>query len=239
MLSIQNLSVRYENKLALQNVSIDFDKGKISGLIGPNGAGKSTLLKSCVGVIGEFSGKIFYNGKDLKKNRHWVKEHCGYAPEDTVLLPYLKGKEFLELIGTLRKSNKLAQEIEILFDLLKLKGMENELILNYSHGMRKKISIASALIGNPDYLIIDEAMNGLDSVSLFNLKKHLLELARSGKTILISSHILALILEWCDPIVIMHEGTIVKSYAKNEINTLEMKTQKSFEEIFIDMVEKS
>ena len=236
MLSIKNLSVQYEEKLAVDDVSIEISQNKISGLIGPNGAGKSSLIKTCVGMIGEYSGEILYGDKPLHKNRHWVKEHCSYAPEDTILLPYLKGREYLEMIGTLRKTLDLDNEIKSLFKMLNLQEKENELIINYSHGMRQKISIASTLIGNPDYLIFDEALNGLDPVALFNLKNYLNELATSGKTIILSSHILALILDWCDPIIIMHQGKILKVVSKQEIARMESEMEKTFEQIFIDLV---
>ena len=236
MLSIKNLSVQYEEKLAVDDVSIEISQNKISGLIGPNGAGKSSLIKTCVGMIGEYSGEILYGDKPLHKNRHWVKEHCSYAPEDTILLPYLKGREYLEMIGTLRKTLDLDNEIKSLFKMLNLQEKENELIINYSHGMRQKISIASTLIGNPDYLIFDEALNGLDPVALFNLKNYLNELATSGKTIILSSHILALILDWCDPIIIMHRGKILKMVSKQEIARMESEMEKTFEQIFIDLV---
>jgi ABC-2 type transport system ATP-binding protein len=236
MLTIKNLTVQYEDKKALDNISTKIAQGKISGLIGPNGAGKSSLIKACVGMISEYSGEILYENKLLHKNRHWVKEQCGYAPEDTVLLPYLKGREFLELIGTLRKSSDMNNEIKSLFQMLNLQDKENELIINYSHGMRQKISIASTLIGNPDYLIFDEALNGLDPVTLYNLKNYLNELAKEGKTILISSHILVLIQNWCDPIIIMHQGKILKTITKKEITRMESDKKKSFEQFFIDLV---
>ena len=140
------------------------------------------------------------------------------------------------MIGTLRKTPDLDNEIKSLFKMLNLQEKENELIINYSHGMRQKISIASTLIGNPDYLIFDEALNGLDPVALFNLKNYLNELANSGKTIILSSHILALILDWCDPIIIMHQGKILKMVSKQEIARMESEMKKTFEQIFIDLV---
>ena len=236
MLSIKNLTVQYEDKTAVDDISIEIPQGKISGLIGPNGAGKSSLIKACVGMISEYSGGIFFDTKPLYKNRHWVKEHCGYAPEDTVLLPYLKGREFLELIGTLRKSSDLDNEVKSLLQMLNLQDKENELIINYSHGMRQKLSIASTLISNSDYLIFDEALNGLDPVALYNLKTHLNRIADAGKTIILSSHILALIQTWCDPIIIMHQGKILKTVTKDKIIEMESEEKKTFEQIFIELV---
>jgi ABC-2 type transport system ATP-binding protein len=236
MLTIKNLTVRYEDKTAVEDVSLEIQPGRISGLIGPNGAGKSSLIKTCVGMIEAFSGEILFNDKPLHENRHWVKQHCGFAPEDTALMPYLKGREFLELIGTLRKSDSPEKEIDMLFTMLNFQDKANDLIVNYSHGMRQKLSIASALIGKPDFLIFDEALNGLDPVSLYNLKKHLNALASDGNTIILSSHILSLIQDWCDPIIIMHQGKLLKSVSKKDIDTMETEKQQTFEEIFVDMV---
>jgi ABC-2 type transport system ATP-binding protein len=234
MLSIKNLSVQYETKLAVNDVSLDVSDSKITGLIGPNGAGKSSLIKACVGLIDEYSGSIKYNGLDNRKNRHKVKQICGYAPEDTVLLPYLKGNEFLELICKLRQVADVKQDMEAILDRMDLKESADDLIINYSHGMRKKISIAATLLGQPDFLIFDEALNGLDSITLFYLKNHLSELAAQGKTILITSHILPLILDWCDPVIIINEGRIIKSFSQAEIKNITRES--SFEEIFVNLI---
>ena len=236
MLSVKNLTVQYENKTAVDDLSIEIQNGKLTGLIGPNGAGKSSLIKTCVGMIAEYSGDILYDLKPLHKHRQWVKENCGYAPEDTILLPYLKGHEFLQLIGTLRKSPDLQNEIAKFIRMFDLQEKTDELIINLSHGMRQKLSIAATLIGNPRYLLFDEALNGLDSVSLYNLKNYLNELATAGSTIIIASHILTLIQDWCDPIIIMHEGRLLKHITKTEILTLESEKKQLFERIFIEMV---
>lgn len=236
MITLQDVSVEYENCTALNRVSVQFPSGKISGLIGPNGAGKSSLLKSCMGLIPEFSGIIRFDAHDLRKERHWIKQHCGYAPEDTILPSYLKGLELLQLVATLRQTAHPDEEIKWLCRLLHFEGKENELIVNYSHGMRKKISVAVALVGKPDYLIIDEALNGLDSLALFNLKHDLQKQAEEGKTIILSSHILPLIEEWCDPIMIMNKGTIIQSFSKAELHRLQNQTKKTFEKIFIEML---
>ena len=239
MITLHDVSVEYENLTALNRVSVQFPSGKISGLIGPNGAGKSSLLKSCMGLIPEFSGTIHFGEHDLQKDRHWIKEHCGYAPEDTILPSYLQGRELLQLIATLRQTVQPDEEINRLCQLLHFEGKENELIVNYSHGMRKKVSVGVALVGKPDYLIIDEALNGLDSLALFNLKHDLQNQAGEGKTIIISSHILPLIEEWCDPIMIMNKGTIIQTFTKAELHDKQSQTKQTFEEIFIEMINNS
>ena len=239
MLSVKNLIVNYDGLTAVNNFSFTFNKGRICGLIGANGAGKSSLLKACVGLISEYTGEINYAGKELNAERYWVKEHCGYAAEDAVLFPYLTGREFLNLIASIRLSDtrQIDKEIRFFLHLTALDEKEEELIVNFSHGMRQKLAIAAALIGAPDYIIIDESLNGLDPIALFRLKSYLNELAANGKTIILSSHILPLIKDWCDPIVILNNGKLLNSYTKQEIIELEKQNSRNFENIFIKLID--
>ena len=156
MIKIENLTIVYDDTTALKQVSLELPPGKIYGLIGPNGAGKSTLIKACAGLIDVYDGTIYFEGQDIRKKRRWQKEHCAYAPEDVELLPYLKGKEFLQLIGSIRKSSNLEDEIKLFSTMLGLSEKEDELITGFSHGMRQKIAAAAALIGNSQYLLFDE-----------------------------------------------------------------------------------
>jgi ABC-2 type transport system ATP-binding protein len=236
MINIQNLTISYNETLAVDNVSIKFQPGKITGIIGPNGAGKSSLIKALVGLNMAFSGNISYEKRDLKKNRQWLKERLGYAPEDAEFLPYLTGSEYLEMMASFYKIDKPMDSVHFFLELAGLKSKESELILNYSHGMHQKISMVSALVGAPDFIVIDEALNGMDPISLFKIKKYLKNLANDGKTILITSHIISLIQQWCDPIFIMHEGRIIKKYTQKDIMEIEQKTRNSFEEHFVQLV---
>ncbi len=238
MLSIKNLSIQYENVIAVKNISYDFNSGIINGLIGPNGAGKSSLLKACVGLINDYQGKIIYDEKELGKNRTWVKKQCGYAPEDAVLFPYLTGEEFLQLIASIRnnKQEDLTNEVSFFLQLTGLTAKMDELIVNYSHGMRQKLAIAAALIGEPEFIIIDESLNGLDPIALYNLKKYFNELIKSDKTIILSSHILPLIRDWCHIIVIMDKGALIQEYSKDEILKYEKDRGNSFETLFLETI---
>jgi len=239
MIRIDNLSVSYETKKAVRGVSFDVPAGKISGLIGPNGAGKSSVLKACVGLINEFGGRITFEGHDRGHELFWVKQNCGFAPEDSELLPYLTGNEFLELIGTIRRVKETGKARTFLLDLFGMSDKADELIINYSHGMKQKLSIAAALTGEPPFIILDEALNGLDPMSLFRLKKYFRELAARNHTILISSHILPLIRQWCDPVIIMNNGQIIRSFTLNEIEEMEQQQSLDFEAIFVELIESS
>ena len=236
MLKIKNLTIRYPKVVAVDNLSLELKSGIVYGLIGPNGAGKSSLFKCLVGLIGEYEGEIHYDNLTLRNDRHQIKSLIGYAPEDPDLFLYLTGREYLTMIAEIRKVNDMKQINRLIIEF-SLEDTIDELINRYSHGMRQKISLASALIAKPQNIILDEALNGLDPVSLFNGKKILQNLAGEGKTVLLSSHVLELIEKWCQEIIIMNEGRIINIYTLEEIEEIKEKTGQSFGEHFISLIQ--
>jgi len=236
MIDVQNLTVKYEDYSAVDNISFSVKSGSITGIIGPNGAGKSTLIRALVGLNMTYTGRIAYDARVLGKNRQWLKKRLGYAPEDADFLPYLSGREYLEMMAAVYKVKMPAQRIRSFLEIAGLSEKQNELILNYSHGMRQKISLLTALIGRPDFIIVDEAMNGMDPVSLFKLKNYLRRLADEGKVILVTSHIIPMIQQWCDPILIMNKGKLIKKYSQEDIQKIEQQTGSGFEEHFVKLV---
>jgi len=217
MIKIENLSVSYDKKPALSDVSVQFLPNQITGLIGPNGAGKSTLMKTCIGLISEYSGHIYFAGKNSRENRFWVKQHAVYTSENAELLPYLSGREFLNLISGIHKLDANNLHLDFMINLTGLHSKQNELIINYSHGMRQKLSIASALLPNPDYILIDETLNGLDSVSLKSVHAYLKNQAAENRVIVVSSHNVDLIKDLCDEVYVIYNGKIVYRFAKEEL----------------------
>jgi ABC-2 type transport system ATP-binding protein len=236
MIKIQNLSVRYESGLALDNINLEFKAKSISGIIGPNGAGKSSLVKVCTGLINEYSGDVLYGDDNVKTKRSMIKKILSLAPEDPELPPYLTAEEFLKLMAFIRKIEHFENELNHLLYVFDLEPKKNELINSYSHGIRQKISIAAALVGKPKVIILDEAINGLDSISIYRLKKELKSMAQNGHTIIVSSHVLSLIKDWCDEIYILDKGRLLKKYSSSEITELENNNQ-PFEDVFIQLVE--
>jgi len=236
MLKIDNLTIRYPKILAVDNLSLDLNSGKVYGLIGPNGAGKSSLLKCLVGLISQYEGKIQYDNLILDEHRQHIKSLLGYAPEDPDLFPYLTGREYLTMISDIRKVNA-AEQISDLIRAFSLEEAIDDLINRYSHGMRQKISFGAALIGNPQYLILDEALNGFDPVSLFNAKKILQAYVNGGNTVLLSSHVLELMEEWCQEIIVMNKGHIINTYTLENIEGIKKETGKNFSEHFISLIE--
>jgi len=217
MVHIKNLNIYFDELHALQNISLELEPGIIYGLIGPNGAGKSTLLRSCAGLIEPDSGQIFFADKNIYKNRNWHKQICAYAPEDVELMPYLKGNEFLQLIAKIRKIKNPESEINKFLELLGLSEKKNELIVEMSHGMRQKVSVAAALLSKANYLIFDETLNGFDTPALNKLHSYLNEYVSAGNTLILSSHILTLTQDWCQQIIMLDQGTVAGRLTKAEV----------------------
>lgn len=236
MIKIENLTIRYPKVLAIENLSLELRPGTIYGLVGPNGAGKSSLLKCLVGLISQYEGEIRYDNLLFRENRQQIKSMIGYAPEDPLLFPYLTGREYLSMISDIRKADANGQ-ISDLIEQLSLGEIIDELIHRYSHGMRQKISFGAALIGQPANLFFDEALNGFDPVSLFNAKKMLQSFSENGNIILLSSHVLELMENWCQEIIIMNKGRIINIYTMPEIEEIRRTSGKNFIEHFIALIE--
>jgi ABC-2 type transport system ATP-binding protein len=237
MLKIENLTIRYPKVLAVDNLSLVLKPGFIYGLIGPNGAGKSSLLKCLVGLISQYEGDIYYGDLSMRKKRHTIKSKFGYAPEDPDLFPYLSGREYLTMVADIRKT-RVPEQINELSKKFTMEESIDDLINRYSHGMRQKISFAAALIGKPQYLILDEALNGFDPVSLFNAKKILITLAEEGRTILLSSHVLELLEKLCQEIIVMNEGRILDIFNQDRIAQIKKRNGDSFSDHFISLINK-
>ena len=223
MLTIKNLTVSYDNKIALDDITLDFKPSIITGLIGPNGAGKSTLMKTCIGLVSTYSGDILYDDRPLKKNRYWVKQNAVYTAENAELLHYLSGHEFLSLISKIYRIDDAGDRIDFFIEMMGLTQKSNALIDSYSHGMRQKISVAAALLSKPKFILLDESLNGMDSISLARIFKYLLEQKNEGRIICISSHNVELIEDWCEEVFVISKGKIKAKLSLDEIKKLRSK----------------
>jgi ABC-2 type transport system ATP-binding protein len=238
LIEIADLHKSYDGVKALDGLTLRIDQGELFGLIGPNGAGKSTLLKSLVGLVKPEKGSIQINGKDLMTDAHSAKAMIGYAPEQAVLYEYLSGREFLEFIGGLRgiDKNLLAERIEVFLDTFDLQIKANELIADYSHGMRQKISLSAALLPETDILLLDEPTNGLDPESAFRFKKILQMRCAKGATIIFSSHVLDTVEKICSRVGIIHCGKMIACDSVAGLREIGGK-QKSLEEVFMSILQ--
>ncbi len=211
MIKIQNLSKKYDRTQALDDFSLSIGRGEFWGLIGPNGAGKTTLYKSLLGLLTIDNGSIIIDGKKVDKHPEHIKKIIGYAAEPPVLYEYLTGPEFLEFTGTLNgiEKNELVQKINHLLKEFDLEFKSKDPIADYSHGMRKKISLAAAFLKEPSILLLDEPTSGLDAESIYNLKNHLLSFRDKGVTLLLSSHIIETVEKLCSHVAIINKGRII------------------------------
>ena len=236
MIRIEDITVQYAEKTAVANVSFTFEDGYIYGIIGPNGAGKSSLINAMVGILPGHGGKVVYDDSDLRKDARAIKFNLGYAPETTELFEYLTAREYLQMVHELKNLPSGQNAIDLLLEQLKLGEAADQIISGYSHGMRKKAALAAALLGRPRYIILDEALNGLDPVAMHNVRNLLRSYAGQGSTILLSSHILELVENWCDYIIVMKDGRLLAIYSREDIEQLRRTGGTDFSTHFIKLV---
>ncbi len=235
ILSVENLTKKYGDIIAVNNISFNIDSGKIFGFIGPNGAGKTTTIKSIAGLISFDKGNISVNDCNIIKKPQKAKSVMGYIPDTPFLYDKLTGREFLYFIARVFKMNKIEINSSIdkyasLFEFEDYMDLKTE---DYSHGMKQRIIIASAFIHEPKLILIDEPMVGLDPKIAKIVKDTLREYANNGGSIFLSTHTLSLAEEICDEIGIMNKGNIVY---KGNISNLKNKLKKdNLEDLFLEI----
>lgn len=208
MILISNLFLTIRNNILLKNINIKFEKGKIHGLIGRNGSGKTMLMKCICGFIKPTKGEIFVDGKQIGNDCDFP-ESTGIIIETPGFIPYYSGYKNLKLLADL---NKKIGASEIKNAMIQV-GLDPDLkrhVKKYSLGMRQRLGLAQAIMENPDLLILDEPMNGLDKDGVADMRKYLLDLKEQGKTILIASHSAEDIEVLCDTVCEMDKGVLTK-----------------------------
>jgi ABC-2 type transport system ATP-binding protein len=211
MLEVQNLYRSFRTIPAIENVSFKVGAGEIVGFLGPNGAGKSTTVKIITGMLRPNEGHVFFEGHDIRDDMVAFRSVLGYVPEEAHLYSYLSGLEYLQLVGRLRGLGEPIIEAKAtgLLRLLNLESWQYSPISSYSKGMRQRVLIAAALLHDPKLLIFDEPLSGLDVVS-GRLFKDLLELlAAQGKAILYISHVLEVVEQVCNRVIVIAKGRIL------------------------------
>ncbi|MBQ8996753.1 ABC transporter ATP-binding protein [Candidatus Saccharibacteria bacterium] len=232
MIEIRHVVKKYGNKRALDDVSFTVEDGEIFGFIGHNGAGKTTLIKAMVGIHEFDAGEILINGKSVAKKPIECKREMAYVPDDPLLYEEMKAIDFLNFVCDMyevpektRKQNilKYARMFEIEHEL----GSE---LKTFSHGMKQKVALIAALAHEPKVLVMDEPFVGLDPKAIFDIKSVMQEMAKSGKTIFFSTHILDVAEKLCSRVAIVKKGKIVKVGSMKEI-----KGDKSLEKVFLEL----
>lgn len=237
MIIIEDLVKSFGPTTAVRGISFSVNDGEIYGLLGPNGSGKSTTMKIVAGIIPPTSGKVTVNGIDVSANPLKVKEIAGYIPETPALYESLTPMEFFSFVGSIRRVPKeeFEERVEKLSRAFGIDSFLGELIGTLSFGTKQKVSIISALLHDPEVLVLDEAVNGLDPKSARILKELLLDFKKRGRSILFSTHVLEVAEALCDRIGIIYRGEIVAEGTPKELK--EFTKEESLEEVFLKLTE--
>ena len=221
MIEVRNLTKKYGDHFAVQDISFSLEKGKIYGLFGPNGAGKSTTMNIMTGYIAATSGEVIIEGHDIFKEAEEAKKHIGYLPEIPPLYMDMTVWEYLFTVADLKGVPKSERKSMIgdVMEKVMITNMKDRLIKNLSKGYKQRVGIAQTLIGNPDIIILDEPTVGLDPKQIIEIRTLIKQLGEDH-TVLISSHILSEIGAVCDHVVIINKGHLVVSDSTENLEKL-------------------
>jgi ABC-2 type transport system ATP-binding protein len=237
VLEIRSLTKRYNGVPAVVDVSFTIQPGEVLGYVGPNGAGKSTTVKVMVGLIEPTEGQVLFQGRSILEDMAAFQRRIGYVPEEPNLYPHLSGYEYLQLVGRLRgiQRKPLEGRIEEFLRLFSLWEDRYTPLASYSKGMRQKVLISAALMHNPEVLILDEPMSGLDVTTALVLRELMQALARQGRIIFYSSHVLEVVEKVCSRVLILNHGRVA---AHDSIERLrEIMHQPTLEGVFAELTQ--
>ncbi|MFP5234776.1 MAG: ABC transporter ATP-binding protein [Acidobacteriota bacterium] len=237
MLQVQRLYRNYRGIPAVEDVSFEVGTGEITGFLGPNGAGKSTTVKIITGLLRPHEGRVLFDGRDIRDHIVDFRRVLGYVPEEAYLYSHLSGLEYLQLVGRLRgmRESLIEEKAGSFLRLLGLDSWQHTPISSYSKGMRQRVLIAAALLHDPQLLIFDEPLSGLDVTSSRLFKDLLQVLAAEGKAILYISHVLETVEQVCNRVVVIARGKVVADARPHELTQL-MRLP-NLERVFAQLVE--
>ena len=232
---LKDVTKRYNEIVAVNNLNLTISTGEIFGLLGPNGSGKSTTLKMLLGLVQPTAGSVNVLGLDVQKQPVEVKRLVGYVPESPNIYEFLTGIEYLDFIAdiygvpTAEKQQRITEYLKA----LQLEGREGDMINSYSDGMKKKITLISAFLHKPKLLILDEPLNALDPRSARIVKEFLYELKMQGVTTIMSTHVLEIAQALCDRIGIMYQGQLLALGNMDELRQKASLPRSGLEDIFL------
>lgn len=237
MLEISNLVKTYgkSDVKAVDDLSLNVERGEIFGFIGPNGAGKSTTIKCVTGIIGFDSGNVNINGYDLKSDTVNAKKSIGYVSDSHVIYDRLTGLEYVEFMASvygMTDGAEVKTRLERYAEMFSLSNSLGSPISSYSHGMKQKINVIGAIIHKPELLILDEPLTGLDPQSAYELKELMRAHCKDGGTVFFSSHVLDVVEKVCDRVGIIDKGKLI---AVGTIDELKQNADASLESYFLSV----
>lgn len=232
MLAINHLTKTFGDKTAVDDLSLHIRPGEIYGFIGHNGAGKTTTIRSVVGIQDFDEGQILINGMDIRKDPLACKSVLAYIPDDPQLYEYMTGIQYLNFVGDIFRvpADLRHERITACADRYQLTADLAQPISAYSHGMKQKLAIISALLHEPKLLIMDEPFVGLDPGASFLLKEQMRELCRKGGAIFFSTHVLDVAEKLCDHVAIIRQGRMIRSGTVEEV-----RGDSSLESVFLEL----
>lgn len=234
MIEIKHLTKVYNHKKAVNDLSLTVNDGEIFAFIGHNGAGKTTTLKSLVGILDFEDGDILINGKSIKIDPLNCKKEMAYVPDNPDLYENMKALDFINFVCDMYEvpEKERGTRIEKYTRMFELEDNMNDEISSFSHGMKQKVALIAALAHDPKVLIMDEPFVGLDPKAVFDMKEIMREMAKAGKTVFFSTHILEVAEKLCSRVAIIKHGKLVKVGSMKEV-----KGDKSLEKVFLELDE--
>jgi ABC-2 type transport system ATP-binding protein len=236
MLEAVHLTKRYASLPAVEDLSFTLQPGQVLGCLGPNGSGKSTTVKMLTGLLEPTRGKVEFDGRDIRSDLTAYRKCLGYVPEEALLYPYLTGWEYLEMVATLRgmARSRLAITIDSLLELFSMHPHRFASIGTYSKGMRQRILLIAAIMDNPQIVIFDEPLSGLDVTSALIFKTLVQELGRGGKLVFYCSHVLEVVEKVCTDVLILRKGKVI---AQDSVTNIRKLPGESLENTFLHLVD--
>jgi ABC-2 type transport system ATP-binding protein len=234
MLDLEGVSVQYSGRRVLRDVSFSLRPGEIVAYLGANGSGKTTTVKVLTGLLSPGRGRVRLDGHDIAADPIPYRRRLGYVPETADVYPFLSGREYLQLVGRLRALPQagLDDRIDELLALLGLAQHRRQSLSSYSKGMRQKVLIAAALLHDPEILVLDEPLSGLDVASVLVVKSLLRQLSARGRIVFYSTHLLETAEKLCRRVLILHEGRLVADDSVDHLCDL----RRSLEDVFSSFV---
>ena len=207
LLQLINLTKKFGDQTALNNINIEINTNEIIGLLGQNGAGKSTLMKSIVGALRIEEGQILFNGNDIGENEIETKKNIGFLPENNPLYSEMYVKEYLSFVADLHQVPK--QRIEEVIDLVGITPEKSKKISQLSKGYKQRVGLAQAILHAPDLLVLDEPTNGLDPNQIIEIRNLIREIGKE-KTVILSTHLMQEVEALCSRVILIHQGNIIQ-----------------------------
>jgi ABC-2 type transport system ATP-binding protein len=237
MIRLEGLTKTYGKFVAVDQINLHVPRGQLFGFLGPNGAGKTTTLRMIAGILRPSSGRIWLGGDDLIANPLTAKRRLGFIPDRPFVYEKLTGAEFLRFVAGLygQEGDIIERRVTELLDVFELLTWKDELVESYSHGMRQKLIISSALIHRPECIVVDEPMVGLDPKAARLLKDIFRQFVERGGTVLMSTHTLEVAQAMCDRIGIIQQGRIVALGGMEELRRQTAAGNVSLEELFLKL----